>query len=401
MPDALKYLLDGVAGIALFMSLMLVFLVDLIISRPSGPGKNTLENVRAKEVEGRSHGKKLKLAITKTGEGLNPKTGQMEKYDDMGKLLSELGEGYRDYDHLSVDEIISGKKIFEYDVVFLTCNLGGEDKMQEILRQYVSEGGILYASDLRYAALAKAFRDEVAPGLVGYGHQQELDADIVDSALLDYLTADAEMRKHINGKKMHLKFDLGEWRPAAFDGPRTKVLMKGNYKKLTRSGQPDQGFAVAPLMVKFTFNKGTVIFTSFHNEKQNSAIEKKLLEYLVFSLITAGVEADVNARLDKSGFAPQRSNLLSTPQKNQSISKTYENKSTGDLRFVLGFRKEGGAKLRFHIKSPDGKEYSKDCEETTILEVDGARAGTWTYTVTNIHLPYENFPFTVTVGDKR
>ena len=27
----------------------------------------------------------------------------------------------------------------------------------------------------------------------------------------------------------------------------------------------------APLLVKFPFGKGTVLFTSFHNEKQNNA----------------------------------------------------------------------------------------------------------------------------------
>ena len=31
------------------------------------------------------------------------------------------------------------------------------------------------------------------------------------------------------------------------------------------------------------------------------------------------------------------------------------------------------------------------------IEVPNAKEGTWTYTVTNLHLPYENFPFTVTV----
>ena len=151
-------------------------------------------------------------------------------------------------------------------------------------------------------------------------------------------------------------------------------------------------------MVKFQVKEGTVIFTSFHNEKQNSRTEKQLLQYLVFSLVTAGVDADVNAKME--GFTPQRSNLLSTPKSNQSIPKTYENKKTADLRFALGFRNEG-AKLRFNIKSPDGKEFTKDCEGSTIFEVPNAAAGVWTYTATSLHLPYENFPFTMTAAEKK
>lgn len=387
MGDLLKYIIDAVAGIALFMALMLVFLVNFIInfvSAPSGPGENTLK-AEAIEVGGRSHGKKLKLGVTRTGEALNPFSRKMEKFDDMGKLLLGLGEGYR-YDDLPVDELVKAKKkIHDYDVVFLTCNTGFEEQLADILVEYVTEGGILYASDLRYDAIARAFPDVALKRLEAKGHAQELEADIVDPGLREALGKD----------KIHLKFDLGEWRPAAFGGPRVNVLLQSKYKQLFT-----QQVAEAPLMVKFQVGKGTVIFTSFHNEKQNSDDEKKLLQHLVFSLVTAGVDADINAKLEQSGFGTQRSNLLSTPKRNQTITKQHENKSVATLRFALGFRPEG-AKLRFQVKSPDGKVFTKDCETSTIIEVPNAQTGMWTYSVTDLQLPYENFPFTVTVGEKK
>src|SRR5207249_4246662 len=122
-------------------------------------------------------------------------------------------------------------------------------------------------------------------------------------------------------------------------------------------------------------NKGTVIFTSFHNEAQNSRIEEQLLQYLVFSLVTAGIDAELSSSLDKGGFTPQGSNLLSTPARGKTPPKTYENKHVCDLRFGLGFRNEG-YKLRFNIVSPSGKQFTQDCAGTTILEVAGAERGT-------------------------
>ena len=120
----------------------------------------------------------------------------------------------------------------------------------------------------------------------------------------------------------------------------------------------------------------------------------------MYSLVTAGVDADVNAQLDKSGFTPQRSNLLSTPGLQTTEPKTFTNKKAGDLRFVLGFRNEG-AKLKLNITSPDGKKFSKVSESTLVVDVADAVAGDWTYTVTAVSLPYANFPFTVTVGEKK
>lgn len=383
MPETLKYVIDAVVGAALLMALMIVFAVDWFIS---GPARNTLENVRV--IPGKSPGsaKKLKLAVTKTKEDQDPFTKKIKKWDDMGKLLAKLGDGYG-YDELSVDQLIlkhDAKTLSEYDVIFLTCHLDTDaDILKEPLQTYVANGGILYASDWRYEAVAKAFPDTAAPSLIGDGAAQQIEADIVDP----------DLREALRRRKIPLKFDLGDWKAAAFGGPSVKILLKGTYKKM--KGQEP---ATAPLMVKFPFNKGTVIFTSFHNEAQNSEIEEQLLQYLVFSLVTAGIDAELNSSLDKEGFKPQGSNLLSTPP-NGSITKEYNNKHVCDLRFGLGFRNEG-YKLRFNIKSPSGKQYTHDCEGTTVLEVSGAEKGTWTYTV-EARDAYANFAFRTTVGEKK
>lgn len=385
-----KTLLDATAGGALIFVLLITFLIDrLLRGGPEPVGPNTLEV----NVIGGSHSgpaKKLRLAVVPTHRQIDPRTKQVIAWDDMGKLLRELGEGYRNFDEISADNIRSDpRRLDDYDVLFLTCAPGGKE-LKDALVAFVSRGGTLYASDWRYDAVANAFPEFVDRNTVGSGCAQELKADVVDPSLREVLGDD----------KLHLRFELSGWKTAAFAGPRVTTLLRGDFRKERfpndRVGAP----ASAPLLVKFTADKGTVIFTSFHNEKQNSETEKKLLQYLVFSLVTAEVTSEVGAQISEGGFAPQRSNLLSTPKENPSVTKTFTAKQTGPLRFALGFRNEG-AKLRLHIRSPDGKQYTWTGESTVVLEVPRAVAGEWTYTVTALSLPYENFPFTVTVGEKK
>ena len=73
--------------------------------------------------------------------------------------------------------------------------------------------------------------------------------------------------------------------PGRFTGNDVQVLIRGTYKSV------DAEQIEAPLLVKFRQGKGTVIFTSFHNEAQNSQQELQLLRYLVFSAVTAKEEA--------------------------------------------------------------------------------------------------------------
>jgi hypothetical protein len=306
----------------------------------------------------------------------------------MGKLLRDMGEGYR-YDELTVPQLLKKPDLLDnYDVLFMTCAPGGQE-LRDVLKRYVSNGGTLYASDWRFDALAAAFPEYVDRGAVGLGLGGNVTADVKDPAL-----------REIVGETIPLHFNLDEWKTAAFRGPAVTPILQGTYRKipLNRTDEPQSIYG--PLLVRFTFGRGVVIFTSFHNEKQNSDVERKLLQYLVFSLVTADVQADVTAKIQGAGFATQSSNLLSTPRDSPSVERKYTNKRTGPLRFALGFRNEG-ATFRLMLRSPDGRSYTWEGSSTVILEVPGALPGEWTYTVSAVHLPYENFPFTLTVSEKQ
>jgi hypothetical protein len=323
----------------------------------------------------------LRLAVTPV---YRDKKGQ--EWDNMAKLLDGLGEGYR-YTELSMTDLVNGPRLKEFDVLFFTCGFQSDySDVAPRLRDFVENGGTLYASDWRYEAVAEAFREYRNPKLDIEGLDGNVNARVVDPGLRDILQEDS----------IPLRFNLDRWKPAAFSSfgdKKVTVILEGTYKR-----QDNRRNATAPLLVKFQPGKGTVIFTSFHNEKQNNDIETKLLKYLVFSAVTAKVEAQITKTMIQGGFSPKKSNLLSASGDDPEVKQTYQCKKPGRLRFELGFENRG-ARLRLTVVSPHGKKDEKEGGSTFAIEVPDAPAGHWEYTVRALQVPYQNFPFNLVVGE--
>lgn len=366
------FLLDSGIAVGLALVLLLVVGLDRVLVGPKANEPGTV--IITKQGDEPLREGPLRLAITPTH---SDKHG---KWDDMGKLLDQLGEGYR-HSTFPLSDLEDVRKFADFDVLFLTCAPGGtEDIVAQNLQQFVGRGGTLYASDWRYECVARAFPDFRAPDLEGKGKAQQVQAKVIDPGLRDLL-----------GPTVPLKFDLSQWRIAAFRGPRVTTLIEGEYTDVNGSRK------VAPLLVKISLPKGTIIFTSFHNEKQNSEVEQKLLRYLVFSAVTARVESLVNQTMLKGGFSPQKSNLLSASTGNQQVKHTYVSKKGQRVRFTLGFE-NAGANLKLSVVSPQGKTFEK--EGTSTFSIEEANVpGNWQYTVTAVRVPYQDFPFTLTVGE--
>ena len=69
------------------------------------------------------------------------------------------------------------------------------------------------------------------------------------------------------------------------------------------------------------------------------------------------------------------------------------------MQFALVFA-DRGAHLRLTVVAPDGTQLEKEGTKTFTLDVPAAAAGQWRYTVTPITVPYLNFPFSLTIGEK-
>ena len=116
--------------------------------------------------------------------------------------------------------------------------------------------------------------------------------------------------------------------------------------------------------------------------------------------MTAQTGARVAQKMKISGFSPVDRNLLSASSKDQSLTDTYKCRRAGPLQFVLGFEDQG-ARLRLSVVGPDDYRAEKTGAKTFSIEVADAAVGRWQYTITPSEVPYRNFPFTLTVGQKQ
>jgi len=395
-----RLLLDLAAGAGLLIALVLVFLWHRGAANSAGPEPAHQPQVKevVEEEDEDTVMSPLRLAVTPA----------KPEYDDMGKLLDSLGAGYR-YSRIPMDDLLDPDKLSRFDVVFLTCagvpdawldkflrpgDRGGGvftpkpeivQRLRRSLRQYVGNGGTLYASDWQFRVLRIAFPELVDDTQLAMGDVQVVTAEVVDPGL-----------KRRLGPAIKLRFDKSGWLPAAFDAAKVTTYLAGQFKTL-------RGETVTrPLLVQFApeKEKGQVIFTSFHNEAQNSDTELELLRFLVFTTVTAQVDTRVKQTMLSGGFSPVERNLLSASSRDQSLTRTYECRGNRPLRFVLGFQARG-AELRLSVVAPDGSRTEKTGTSTITIDIPDAAEGEWKYTITPLKIPYENFPFTLTVGEKK
>jgi hypothetical protein len=393
---AVQLLVDAALACALLVAVGLVFAIDRKVPEKEHNDAVVLRPVEEPPAPPPPPPRRLRLGVTPP----------VAEWDNMGKLLDTLGEGYK-YTPFALEDLQDAEKIGGYDVIFLTCSgvpltwlkerIGASQRQgadvytpnEEVLRQvgdnlrsFVERGHTLYASDKHYLLVEKAFPQIADVAMARPGKKQDLTAEVVDSGLRELI-----------GGEMPLNFDQPAWYPAAFAGQDVTIYMRGKYA-------PEDGDEqTAPLLVKFPFHDGTVIFTSFHNEKQNSETEMKLLKYLVFSAVMAEEETKVKQTLVQGGFKPAKTNIYSASAGESSATSTYHHVQSGRLRFVLGFQ-NAGAELKLTVVAPDGKKQEQQGTSTITIDLADAPAGDWKYTITAVKLPNENFPFTVTVAEK-
>ena len=162
----------------------------------------------------------------------------------MGRLLAGLGNNYKNFDKLDLDDLLSFHNLADTNVLFLTCSavpkswlrerVGAAERpgleaytadeavlerAKEALRKFVSRGGTLYASDLHFNLIAHSFPEFVDARKVNTGRVQTVDAEVVDPDLKEQI-----------GPRITLKFDQPGWRPAAFAGEKVTVYMHGTYE---------------------------------------------------------------------------------------------------------------------------------------------------------------------------
>lgn len=341
-------------------------------TRPPAPAKavrETPESRRASEPDETKE--RRRVAITP------------EQFDAMGRLLDEFGDGYR-YELIDDDTLRDPRLSARFDSIFLTCadpaGRADDSTLSEGLRKYVIQGGTLYASDLWYDTIAAAFPERVDRLSVSQGLRQKVRARMIAPELRDVV-----------GAEVPLNFRLDGWRTAAFGGDDVSVLLSGPLR--TNAGVEID----APLLVKFPFEKGTVIFTSFHNEKDNSDAEVKLLRYLVLMTMTAGVESRVKSTLADGGFVVRDVFAMGAAPDAPPVKRVFEHAKPGALRVRLGFD-QPGAEMRLDLVAPDGTRTTRRGNSTLAIDLPNAGPGRWQYSAAAEDVPYPEFPCVLMVA---
>jgi hypothetical protein len=443
-------LIDIGLAAALAVALLVVFLVDRTSRRAdeefrgpplsaeefkvvplSAQGGSTSQTT-SKEPGKKAEAKPLRLGVTKV----------FGEWDLMTDLLRELGRGSKDKALPEIDpktntfksiagyettilsnaDLLSPDLRKRFDVLFLACcpinpKVDTPDVIRDTgarLRQFVEEGGTLYASDWRieYLKPERAFREFFQPVSdirSVHGKKGDVIAKVQDPGLREALGPEVQKTAEVR-----MKFDLDEWKVAAFKPDKVTTYMTGKYvgiDGITREGL---------LLVKFspprpkgaTADPGTVIFTSFHNAKQ-SAVADKLLTYLVFHALTAKVESEGRTRIVEQGYEPifkrqeqgfesKGSSLVSSSSDEElSLRRKYENKRRGKLLFSVTFYPQEKLEIRLRLKAPDGKVCEGKMAASFGIELTDAAKGDWEYEVTAIGLSDLSFPFTVTVSEAK
>jgi hypothetical protein len=394
--DLRRWAIDAAAAVALLTALAIVWILDSGTATPPGAAVKTEIVGPSGDGGGQSPAvrRPLRLAVTPP------------EYDDMGKLLATLGSGYQ-YTEISMDALLDAERLAPYDVVFATCGgvpdewlgrrIGGAERgapgsfharrpianrLAQSLRSFVGRGGTLYASDWQYQVLEIAFPEFIDNSKRAKGAVQTVHAEVVEGLIRRL------------GPAVELRFDKRAWYPAAFRNSDVVPYLRGKFT--TMEGREMTG----PLLVRFPFENGNVIFTSFHNEHQNTQTEQELLRYLVFATVTAREEANVRRTMVRGGFSPTERNLLSASAGSQPVTQQYECRRPGPLQFVLGFE-QPGARLRLTVTGPGGVKHEQEGASTFRIDIPDARSGTWRYTITPLEVPFANYPFTLTIGEKR
>ncbi len=182
----------------------------------------------------------LKLIVTPPG------------YDDVGNVLRSL--------ELPFDVYRGNSTVLDCDILFWNC-LADVHPPIAAVREYVYDGGCLYASCCAAQHFGDAFSD--AFNLKSTGCRSEtISADVVDTELNAAL-----------GDSLNIRYNMAACFTITSISPASKVLLRE-----AGSGQD--------VMVMAPFGKGYIFYTCFHHHDSLSSAEKKLLQLLVMKQIS-------------------------------------------------------------------------------------------------------------------
>lgn len=224
-----------------------------------------------------------------------------------------LPNGYPDFPELFTDADGDGQiDILDYDIVFINCgtayenDLINKDSWRRSLHDFVSGGGLLYATDLSYDYVEQVFPEYLdflgsdgtpanepeTPSMAEQGDggittEAEVQDDLLKTWLKNVSCIDSSGNPvgciDPTSQKVHIEGFLGGW--AVINGAHEGMV---DDVKFWVQGPVfwGGGSGVKPLTVSFNLGQGRVVYTSYHTEPGSFANgylpQERILEFLVF-----------------------------------------------------------------------------------------------------------------------
>ncbi len=364
--------------------------IALLLTFAFGPG------VLAETTVGSTSGK---LAVTPAG------------YDDMKSVLEKLGVAPEE---LTFDQMTTAAALEKYDAIYINCAGEAEspsDEMVSAIKEYVKNGGVIYASDFAAGVVEKAF-----PGKINFNGGSVSSAHIGSTGDVAAKVVDSGLASVLGQTSVTIKYDLGAWVVVDSPGAGTRVLMTGDvpttgydasaYQNLDysdseklkeamekiQSGSTTTSNTIKdkPLVLTFSEGKGEVLYTTFHNEAQLTKEVEAIINW--FGIRTrAGRLASATRELVIKGDDIALQEIVDGINKGET--KTYYFNATGkaDFKLTLNF---GGSELGMTITDPAGNEViSQDVQKPPYTTSVQADEGKYKIVIEGKDVPENNYPF--------
>jgi len=208
------------------------------------------------------------------------------EYDSIEQILDGLGLGYDSFDGITGTAYASflgdSTALAAYDIVFINCGIswdwyGSGSTIGAALRTYVEDGGSLYVSDWSAGLVEFAWPDLMD----WYGDDTVVTEALVGaSGTYQAKLLDPNMQQLVGAQQADLHFNYNNWAVAEKEAQSATALVRGR-------APLDAGGEVlgSPLALRYdSAGGGQLLFTSFHNEAQNTLHMDLLLLEIILSL---------------------------------------------------------------------------------------------------------------------
>lgn len=323
--------------------------------------------------------------------------------DDMAKVIESLGFFPS---AIEEGELKSVAQLRQYEAVFINCSPTIDDFVDAApaIREYVQNGGIIYASDKAGSLINAAFpgkmnlyQDDLAARKFGkyrgsrIGFAGSYQAKATDPSLATALGKDT----------IEATFSDPGWTVIDSVASDVQVIVEGPVKIEDYSTDPEHNSIALPgnkpYAVTFTEGKGEVLYTNFHYEDQMSPDMKGVLDWFAVRTMTGNLLKSARQTAANGG---DKVLLEVVDGVHKGESKAYGVKASGkgDLNFIFNSRIGG-----FSFEVDDTKDKAVipkiGAYPGMIKELENAK-GQYTVYIGGRTVMVEVLPFVLIVTEK-